>query len=164
MAELLKSAETTGSAEEGTPSKLPQCIEALERITPRLGKVFKSQMREGPLTVQQMMMLREIHDEARPGELARRCGISSSATTAALDGLVRGGYCVRAHSETDRREVLVHITPSGIDALAVAQSNAKTAIREMLQGWDEGSMERLLTVLQDLENAANSYLAHQQGR
>src|SRR5437868_5700693 len=92
------------------------CVEALERIMPRLGRVYKSQFREGPLTMQQVYMLREIDDGAHPGELARRCSISSSATTAALDGLVRGGYCVRTHSEEDRREVLVHMTPLGKEA------------------------------------------------
>lgn len=157
MTELLHGVVTkeVGGA---SASMLTQCAETLERVTPRLGKVFKSQLRDGPITVQQMMMLREIHDEARPGELSRRCGISSSATTAAVDGLVRGGYCARAHSETDRREVLVHITPAGAEALTAAMAGSRAAIREMLEGWDEARMERLLAVLHDLEAAASAYL------
>jgi DNA-binding MarR family transcriptional regulator len=137
------------------------CIEALERLIPRLGRVFKSQLREGPLTIQQMFMLRAIQDGARPGELARRCSISSSATTAALDGLVRGGYCVRTHSEKDRREVLVQVTPAGAEALAAAQAGAMTALRELLEGWDEARMQRLLAALRDLDASVDGYLEKQ---
>ena len=157
MTELLQDMAST-ETDRTTASLLTSCAETLERVTPRLGKVFKSQLKDGPLTVQQMIMLREIHDEARPGELSRRCSISSSATTAAVDGLVRDGYCVREHSETDRREVLVHITAAGAEALAAAKAGSRAAICEMLAGWDETRMERLLAVLHDLDSAAGLYL------
>jgi DNA-binding MarR family transcriptional regulator len=159
LAELLQSGEQVEKGSESA-SLLSACVDTLERVTPRLGKVIKSRMKDGPLTMQQMMMLREIHDGARPGELSRRCGISSSATTAALDALVRDGYCIREHSETDRREVVVHTTAAGAEALAAAQSESREAIRELLAGWDERRMQRLLAVLHDLDGAVNGYVEH----
>jgi DNA-binding MarR family transcriptional regulator len=146
------------AAAQGSEASTAACIEALEHVTPRVGRVIKSQLREGPLTMQQMFMLRAIHDGARPGELAKRCYISNSATTAALDGLVRGGYCVRTHSEKDRREVLVHVTPAGMEALAAMQAGASAALRELLDGWDEERKQRLLTALHDLDTSVESYL------
>ncbi|HWE64001.1 MAG TPA: MarR family transcriptional regulator [Chloroflexota bacterium] len=155
-----QSAQTaqTQSGARAKEATTEACIEALEHVTPRLGHVFKSQLREGPLTMQQMFMLHEIHDGARPSELARRCCISSSATTAALDGLVRGGYCVRTHSEKDRREVLVQATPAGVAALNAAQAGTTAALRELLHGWDEERLQRLLVVLRDLDTSVDAYL------
>jgi DNA-binding MarR family transcriptional regulator len=159
MKEMLQHEPRPDPQGEPPSALLAACTDALEQVTPRLGRVFKSQMKEGPLTVQQMMMLRAIQSQTRPGDLARRCNISSSATTAALDGLVRDGFCARVHSEEDRREVLVHVTPAGSSALAEAQSGARTAIQEMLFGWTDEQMQRLLTVLEDLEGAVDTYFA-----
>lgn len=161
MSERPREQALTRDEARGPETTTTACIDALERVVPRLGRVFKSQLREGPLTIQQMFMLRAIHDGARPGELARRCSISSSATTAALDGLVREGYCVRTHSERDRREVLVQVTPAGMDALAAAQAGATEALRELLDGWDEERTRQLLAALHDLDAAVDGYLEKQ---
>jgi DNA-binding MarR family transcriptional regulator len=134
------------------------CVDALTHVTPRMARLWKSQLREGPLTLPQLYMLREIRDGARPSELARRCGISSSATTAALDGLVRDGYCVRTHGEKDRREVLVHVTPAGLEALEEAERATAAACRDLLQDWDETRLGRLLAALQDLGVAVDAHL------
>lgn len=158
MAEQARAQTTTHMERGESEATTTACIEALERVMPLLGRVIKSQLREGPLTIQQMFMLRAIHDGARPGELAKRCSISSSATTAALDGLVRGGYCVRAHGEKDRREVLVHVTPAGMEALAEAQAGTTAALRELLDGWDEERIQQLLAVLRDLDASVDAYL------
>jgi DNA-binding MarR family transcriptional regulator len=48
-----------------------------------------------------------------PSDLARRLGITGPACTAAVDQLVRAGYVGRVPSETDRRQVLLSLTPKG---------------------------------------------------
>jgi DNA-binding MarR family transcriptional regulator len=144
-----------------------ECVETLVKVLPRLSRVFKSQMRGGPLTAPQMFLLMGIHDlielhqdGAQPGELARRACLSSAAITAALDDLVDGGYCVRAHSEKDRRKVLVQLTPLGAKVLDDARANAFEAIRGMLDGWGEDRMAQLCQTLRDLDEAAEAYLSH----
>jgi DNA-binding MarR family transcriptional regulator len=145
-----------------------ECIETLINVFPRLTRIFKSQMRGGPLTPPQMFLLMgiqdlsELHqDGAQPGELARRACLSSAAITAALDDLVEGGYCVRAHSEKDRRKVLVHLTPLGTEVLNEARAGTAAAVRGMLDGLSEAQMAQLRDSLRDLGEAAEEYVSQQ---
>ncbi len=150
--------EAVGS--EPTASMTEECSAALVKVWPRLGRLLKAHLRGGGLTTPQMFVLMEVQEAidrhaegAQPGELARRCNLSGPAITATLDDLVEGGYCVRAHSEIDRRKVLVRLTPSGEQALAEARAAAGFAMRTMLRGWSEERMQRLLDVLRDLDEA-----------
>ncbi|MGH2346149.1 MAG: MarR family transcriptional regulator, partial [Chloroflexota bacterium] len=76
-----------------------ETIGALLDLLPRLGRALKSHM-GGSLTPQQMHLLlavcdlSRLHEEgAQPGELSRRCLLSSPAITAAVDDLVEHGLC-----------------------------------------------------------------------
>jgi DNA-binding MarR family transcriptional regulator len=51
--------------------------------------------------------------ESHPGELARRLGITMPACTASVDQLVAAGLIVRRRSATDRRRVVLALTPKG---------------------------------------------------
>jgi DNA-binding MarR family transcriptional regulator len=139
------------------------------RVMPRLGRVFKVQLRGGPLSPQQMFMLMELQDiaerqpdGAQPGELARQCGLSVPGVTAALDDLVAGGYCVRSHGEQDRRKVFVRPTEHGLRTLEAVRGSATTAMREVLndtlKGLGEANVRALTAMLQDLDDAAEAYL------
>lgn len=142
---------------------LEACVEALVRVMPQLNRVFKSQMK-GQLTPPQMHMMLALSDgAAQPGELARRCALSNPATTAILDSLVEDGLCIRAHSEEDRRKVLVRPTTKGLEMLAQARVGATAAMRELLGGWDTRRVERLYTVVCELDEAARSYLGREGG-
>ena len=133
-------------------------MEALDRALPRLGRRLKDALRAGPLTLPQLLVLQEIGDQARPGALSRRCCISTSGVTAALDALEKAGYCLRDHSARDRREVLVRLTPEGQAALAEAQRLAVAGMRAPLHDWDDARLGRLLATLHDLDHAATGVL------
>lgn len=45
------------------------------------------------------------------GRLAELCGLTTAAVTAVLDRLERAGYARRVRDETDRRQVIVELTP-----------------------------------------------------
>jgi DNA-binding MarR family transcriptional regulator len=45
------------------------------------------------------------------GRLAERSGLTTAAVTAVLDRLERAGYARRVRGETDRRQVMVELTP-----------------------------------------------------
>ncbi len=49
------------------------------------------------------------------GELAQACGLSRGAMTVALDRLERAGCARRVRGETDRRRVMVEITPRALE-------------------------------------------------
>ncbi len=53
-----------------------------------------------------------------PGELARRLGITPAACTWSVDQLVALGFVDRRPSETDRRQVVLAVTPKGHRTLA----------------------------------------------
>ena len=160
--------EVSEHEQAGAAEMASRCAEALARVVPRFGRVVKSQLRNGRLTPQQMHMLMEIQDLAerypegvQPSELSRRCSLSSPGVTAALDDLVEGGFCSREHSEKDRRKVLVRLTPSGIETLASVRIGVGQALSQMLQGWDQAQIERLLAVLTDLDAMMDTYFQQQ---
>lgn len=97
-------------------------------------------------------------DGAQPGELSRRCWLSSPAITAAVDDLVEHGLAARAHSEKDRRKVLVRLTPQGELALREARGAATATLAGLLRGWDEQRVRELAVMLRDLDRAAEDML------
>lgn len=144
-------------------SDIDECIETLVEILPRVTRMLKSQLRGGKLTPQNMILLTimqeldDIHEDgSNPGELARKSCLSSAAITAALDDLVAGGFCVRAHSEKDRRKVLLHVTPHGRLALAEMREDIRALLYRMLNGWDGERATRLRMALVDLDAAVQT--------
>jgi DNA-binding MarR family transcriptional regulator len=53
------------------------------------------------------------------GALAEAAAVAPPTATRMLDGLVRDGLVTRSPSDSDRRCVLIDLTPAGRDALAV---------------------------------------------
>jgi MarR family transcriptional regulator, organic hydroperoxide resistance regulator len=56
-------------------------------------------------------------EEVTAGELAKRADLSPASMTAMLDALERAGMVERHRSETDRRQVIVRLTPAGQERL-----------------------------------------------
>ena len=161
--EIETSANTTCDGDQ-VPST-EECIDALVRVLPRVTRAFKSQLRSNKLGMQHVFLLmtvaelEQVHsDGAQPGELARRAWLSGAAITAALDDLVADGYCVRAHSEVDRRKVLVRLTPEGHAMLEEIHNQARPVLRGELEGWDDRRRTELCRVLHDLDNISTVLL------
>jgi DNA-binding MarR family transcriptional regulator len=142
-------------------------IQALVTVMLRLGRIFKSQLRGYQLSVPQMGIMLYLQDQSdrgegvHPGALADRFCLSSPAVTAVLDELVEKGYCVRTHSEKDRRKVVVRTTPDGAAILAGAQAGIVQGLRVLFDDWDSPRMDRLLAALHDLDSTAQLYLARE---
>jgi DNA-binding MarR family transcriptional regulator len=159
---LTSPAQAAPSAQEGG-SLAGETISALLDVMPRLGRVLKAHMANSGLTPQQMYLLLAVSDLSRrntegaqPGELSRRCWISSPAITASVDDLVEQGLCARAHSEKDRRKVLVRLTPHGEQVLQEARSAAIASLAGLLTGWDEERTREFLSMLRQLDQAAET--------
>jgi DNA-binding MarR family transcriptional regulator len=147
-----------------------ETVSALLDVLPRLGRVLKSHMGGSGITPQQMHLLlavgelaRRTGEGAQPGELSRRCWLSSPAITAAVDDLVEQGLCARTHSEKDRRKVLVRLTPTGQQALQEARSAATTSLAGLLTGWDEARIRDFLSMLRELDRSAEVMLGAEHG-
>ncbi len=151
-----------------TTDRIPStedCIEALVRVLPRVTRALKSQLRSSKLGTQHIFLLMTIADlqqasgeGAHPGELARLAWLSGAAITATLDDLVDAGYCARAHTEKDRRKVLVQVTPAGQKILEEVHTQAKQSLREVLGDWNEQRRVELCRVLHDLDGIGTTLL------
>ena len=83
-------------------------------------------------------------------EVQRRILVESSSTTYVVDKLVRRGLVRRRHSGTDRRVVLLALTPAGRAALRRIRSSRTAFLQQRLEGLDEADLTVLraaLTVL-----------------
>jgi MarR family transcriptional regulator, organic hydroperoxide resistance regulator len=74
---------------------------------------------QGDLSHSQLRALFKLQGEEQvtAGELAKRADISPASMTAMLDALERAGMVERHRSETDRRQVIVRLTPAGQERL-----------------------------------------------
>src|SRR3954447_1104899 len=87
-------------------------------------------------------------------DLARALGIESPTLTRHLDNLERNGLVVRRPSETDRRAVLVELTPAGEDAHERMRSAVIAFNRRLQAGLAPDDLRQFESVLDHL--AANA--------
>ncbi len=85
-------------------------LAALERFLSAHG------LSQGSWTVL-MVLNRDPAVQLMPSELASKCGVTRATMTGLLDGLERKGLVRREPEPSDRRTVLVHLTPAGIHRL-----------------------------------------------
>ena len=67
-----------------------------------------------------------------PGELARRLGITPAMCTWSIDQLVALGYVARSPSSTDRRQVVLQVTPKGRRTLEAVWQRFDVSLEEVL--------------------------------
>ncbi|NUR90758.1 MAG: MarR family transcriptional regulator [Nonomuraea sp.] len=84
------------------------------------------------------------------GRLAEITGLSTSATTAALDRLERQGFIRRVRDERDRRRVFIESTGAQEEATARLFSPLARAAGQLLEEYDEEQLAFLVTFLERL--------------
>lgn len=103
-----------------------------------------------PQQYQLLLAVKGMPDSSTPriGDVAERLQIQHHSTVELIDRLVRRGLVRRRRGETDRREVLLELTPRGEKLLAELAQNHRSGLREV--GQDLGAA--LKKVLRDVEN------------
>ncbi len=86
-----------------------------------------------PQQYQLMLALKGMPENARNriGEVAERLQIQHHSTVELVDRLARRGLIKRRRSETDRREVLLELTPRGDKMLQEMALRHRSELREM---------------------------------
>ena len=76
-------------------------------------------MSAGRFTVLMLLFdkLEGISTPQTPAELAEKAGVARATITGLVDTLVRDGLVTRKHDSSDRRMMLIHLTPKGQAAL-----------------------------------------------
>ncbi|WP_141014506.1 MarR family winged helix-turn-helix transcriptional regulator [Nocardioides sambongensis] len=88
--------------------------------------------------------------ELSPGKLLRETLVTSGTMTNRVDRLVTRGLVERNPDPSDRRGVLVRLTPDGKDAVDGAFSALLTAERDLLAGLPEDDRTALAGLLRQL--------------
>jgi MarR family transcriptional regulator, organic hydroperoxide resistance regulator len=124
------------------------------RTTRRLRARAGNRPVEG-LTLPQYHLLEALQhdDDLTVGALAEAAGVAPPTATRMLDCLERDGHVTRRHSETDRRAVLVSLTPSGRVAVQAAHEHVsawRRGIFEALEPEEREQAARLLARLSEV--------------
>jgi DNA-binding MarR family transcriptional regulator len=84
------------------------------------------------------------------GALAEAAAVAAPTATRMLDGLVRDGLVTRSPSDSDRRSVLIDLTPAGRDAVALTGellAGVRTRIAGSLTEREQAQAAKLLARL-----------------
>ena len=103
----------------------------------------------GDLSLPQYHLLEALRGsiELTVGELAEAAGVAAPTATRMLDCLARDGYVTRRHSETDRRAVLVSLTPAGADAVEVTYEHVEAFRRRVFEALEPAEREQAAALL-----------------
>jgi DNA-binding MarR family transcriptional regulator len=114
----------------------------------------------GGLSLPQYQLLEPLlaADELTVGELAESAGVAPPTATRMLDCLARDELIVRRHSETDRRAVLVSLTPAGRSALAAAHKDAIAFRRRVFERLEPEERQRAAALLARLTDVLEEEL------
>jgi DNA-binding MarR family transcriptional regulator len=92
------------------------------------------------------------------GRLAEITGLSTSATTAALDRLERRGFITRVRDEGDRRRVFVKSTGQHEAEVARLFAPLSESSRSLLAGYDDAQLALLVDFVTKLNDANRAIL------
>jgi DNA-binding MarR family transcriptional regulator len=108
----------------------------------------------GAVTFAQMRVLWTLEpiQPATPGRIAGALGIGSSAATEIVERLARAGYIQRAHSERDRRHVLLRLSPKGRRLVEGFRVNRQSRLQKLLSRLEGGDVRRMSEALQTLND------------
>jgi DNA-binding MarR family transcriptional regulator len=82
------------------------------------------------------------------GTLARALGVTSGATTRVIDSLVESGHVARAPDPTDRRRVLVRLTPDAEDQVDRTFEQLRADARTLLETYGDAELETVAHFLE----------------
>jgi DNA-binding MarR family transcriptional regulator len=125
-------------AEEQIEEKLQTALIRLDEVWSRLIRQISADIKEHPqpIPLSQIYLLRLLDRRGAlsMSDLSNSLGVSMSACTALVDRAVAEGWAERQRSSTDRRVVLVGVSPAGEQTLAqIRQARARILARYLTQ-------------------------------
>jgi DNA-binding MarR family transcriptional regulator len=110
-----------------------------------------------------VMHLLDRHGELPMSRLADLLDVSLSAATGLIDRIEERGFVERVRVPTDRRVVLVSITPAGRQMLEEVEVVREGIIRRVLDELDETQLSGVAAAMADLRHAVESTVAQDPG-
>ncbi|WP_239103450.1 MarR family winged helix-turn-helix transcriptional regulator [Microbispora corallina] len=112
----------------------------------------------GPTDLKCLDLARHEH-ELTAGRLAELTGLSTSAVTALLDRLERGGFVERHRDAADRRKVLVRSTGRHEAALNEIFGRVANAFGAVADDYDDEQLELITGFILKLNETAQDFVA-----
>lgn len=129
------------------------------RAAARLAKVSGSALAEAELTLPQYRVLVFLAGRGRPAtHVAALLGVTPSTVTSVVDGLVARNMVQRSSDPADRRRVVLSLTPTGLDAVAIGDRVVGAALDRLLARLAPGDAETALVGLELLNTAMEAAL------
>ncbi|GAA4267219.1 MarR family transcriptional regulator [Frondihabitans peucedani] len=104
----------------------------------------------GATDIRALAYLWSVHGDTTPKQVAEFLELSTGATTSLVDRLVASGSLVRLAHPTDRRSVLLRLTPEGIDAVTSLTEVYRGALAKAIP---EGSYDEIAGVFRGIATA-----------
>jgi DNA-binding MarR family transcriptional regulator len=132
-----------------------ELAQALIDLMPLMGRMAHGVARQrGTLTLERSRILGPLVGGAmRAGELAQQCHLGRPNLTELVDGLVEEGLVRRDEDASDRRAVVLTLTPQGRRELHRFQTAMAAALAEVIGRLEPSKRERLRATLADLHRA-----------
>jgi DNA-binding MarR family transcriptional regulator len=111
----------------------------------------------GTVTVQQCLILQELHDGARDiTRLAAFAGVTNSAMTRLVDGLERRKWIRRNRSNEDRRRVEVELTEEGQKEAQRLRDLTEQAVGAVLERIPKNKRNQILESMRLIRQAMSA--------
>ena len=109
----------------------------------------------GTIDINAMAFVGEV-DGLTPKDLGKTLNITTGSVTAMVDRLEAKGFMVRKPNPTDRRSVLLHLSPEGTEAMQWANDHFAAAAGALLKASSE---ESIIDIAEFLEGIGQRLMA-----
>ena len=140
---------------------LDRALEAFEVLQQRLMAVHAPEFTSVDLTMAQAKLLYVVtaSGDLSMSEIAHRLGVTISTASGAVDHLVSVGLLSRIDDPANRRQVVVSVTPFGIETLERLRELGTRQLRALLEAVrddrDLAVIERAMRILSDALETSN---------
>ena len=145
---------------QSTRPRVEQALTAYQAFESRLMAVHAPEFTAVDLTMAQAKLLYVVTatGDLSMSEIAQRLGVTISTASGAVDHLVSIGLLSRVDDPANRRQVLVSVTPFGLETLEQLRELGTRQLRAMLEivGEDDdlAVIERAMRILSDALEAS----------
>jgi len=136
-----------------TTSKLDELLHAFRLMQVQHGRVVVHESDElsmGATDMRALFFIAEAGPGATPKQVAEFLELSTGATTSLVDRMTDAGTLVREAHPTDRRSVILKVTPAGNKAVATVADVYRCALAQVIP---EGSYDAMTALFSDLGDA-----------
>lgn len=133
--------------------------EATARLEPELASLIRRlemnyRRRNHPMERAHYLLLAQLQDGARStGEIAERLGLDHSTVVRQVAAVAGLGFARRVPHPTDRRSVLVAMTPEGEASLTAMRDQRRARLAIVLADWSITEVEELARLIERLNRA-----------